>query len=223
MIALPATIRLFPLGEVVLFPGTRLPLHVFELRYRRMLADALADDCVIGMVLVRGAAGPISPAPPDDLDHPEVYAVGCAGRIVEHHQLDDGGSTIVLEGSARFRIKREVDNELPYRIAEAQALYEAPVLADLMRSWRDQLRGLMTEYVALFSNDLGVVEKIFAKLDVEGLVNYLCATVSFEAVEKQSLLECPTLEQRFGRLCDMIAFKIAEAKLGLLPRRGVDS
>jgi len=204
----------------VLFPSTQLPLHIFELRYRRMLADALDGDGLLGMVLVRGAQGAIDPASPDDPDHPEVYAIGCAGRIIEHRFVGDGRSTVVLEGTVRFRIKREVDSDYPYRVAEVQALYDAPVPADLMRSWRDQLRLLMIEYVALFSRDISVVENIFAKLDVEGLVNYLCTTVSFEPVERQSLLECATPERRFMRLCEMISFRIAEAKLGLPPHRG---
>ena len=223
MIALPPTLKIFPLGEVVLFPDTLLPLHVFEPRYRKMLADAMASDRTIGMVLVRGVDGPIRPAPPENPDHPEVYPVGCAGRIVEHESLEGGRSLIVLRGSVRFRIRRELESGEPYRIVEAQALYEAPVPAESMRPWRDSLRDLVAEYVSALGGDREPVERVFAKLDLEGLVNYLCASLPLTVVEKQSLLECATAEQRFHRLCEVLRYRVAEAKLGLDATRDTDS
>lgn len=223
MISLPPTLKIFPLGEVVLFPDTLLPLHVFEPRYRKMLADALESDRTIGMVLVRNVDGPIVPAPPDRPDRPEVYAVGCAGRIVEHEALEDGRSLIVLRGTVKFRIRREIASTTPYRVVDAQALYEAPVPAEHMRVWRDDLGALVAEYVVALGGERGVADNIFAKLDLEGLVNYLSASLPLNAVEKQSLLESPTSEQRFHRLCDVLRYRVAEAKLGLDAMRGTNS
>jgi Lon protease-like protein len=223
MLALPPTLRIFPLGEVVFFPDTLLPLHVFEPRYRRLVADALEGDRTIGMVLVRGADGPVAPAPPDRPDRPAVYDIGCAGRIVEHEPLEDGRSMIVLRGTVRFRIRRELEVADPYRIVEAQALYEAPIPAEHMRAWRDELRGWVGDYVAALSGERASVDKVFAKLDLEGLVNYLSASLPLSVLEKQSLLECATAEQRFRRLCDVLRYRAAEARLGLDAARETDS
>lgn len=223
MISLPPTLRIFPLGEVVFFPDTLLPLHVFEPRYRKLVADAISGDRTIGMVLIRGADGPVEPAPPDRPDRPAVYDVGCAGRIVEHEPLPDGRSTIVLRGTVRFRIRRELDVADPYRVVEAQALYEAPIPAEHMRVWRDELRSLLGDYAEALSGERAMVDEVFEKLDLEGLVNYLSASLPLSVLEKQSLLECATPEQRFRRLCTVLRYRIAEARLGLDAAREADS
>lgn len=223
MISLPPTLRIFPLGEVVFFPDTLLPLHVFEPRYRRLVSDALADDRTIGMVLIRGADGPVEPAPADRPDRPPVYDIGCAGRIVEHEPLTDGRSMIVLRGTVRFRIRRELAVSDPYRVVEAQALYEAPIPAEHMRAWRDELRELVGDYAAALSGERGSIERVFGKLDLEGLVNYLSAALPLAVLDKQSLLECATAEQRFQRLCALLRYRVAEARLGLDSTRETDS
>lgn len=214
MIPLPSTLRIFPLGEVVHFPETLLPLHIFEPRYRKMIADALESDRLIGMVLIRDGAA-AEPKP--------VFPVGCAGSIVEHEALPDGRSLVVLRGRTKFRITREIETTEPYRVVEPQALYEAPVPADTMRSWRDALRERIETYVGILSGDTRVAEQVFRKLDPDGLVNYLCASLPLEQIERQSLLECPTTEARYSALCDMLDFKIAEARLGMDGSRDVDS
>jgi hypothetical protein len=214
VIPLPPTLRIFPLAEVVLFPEVMLPLHVFEPRYRKMLSDSLADDRLIGMVLARSAEA----QEPDD-----VYAIGCAGRIVRHEPLEDGRSLIVLRGTVRFRIRRELPVDLPYRVVEAQALYEAPVPAEHMRPWRSELRRRVEAYVRVLAGEVDHLDKIFEKQDLEHVVNYLCAALPLDVIERQSLLECSTAEQRFRRLCDLVEFKTAEVRLGMDATRQADS
>ena len=81
---LPPTIPLFPLPNVVLFPGVFLPLHIFEERYRALTRDALAGDRIIGMALLRpGFEGDYAGRPP-------IYPVGCAGVISHSDRLPDG-------------------------------------------------------------------------------------------------------------------------------------
>jgi Lon protease-like protein len=210
---LPQTLRIFPLLEVVLFPETLLPLHIFEPRYRQMLSDALEGDRLIGMVLMRAREAPV----------PEVYPVGCAGRIVRHEPLTDGRSFIVLRGTVRFRIRRELSVDHPYRVVDAQALYEPPVPAEHMRAWRAELEHRVAEYVRAVSGKVDPLDKLFKKQGLERIVNYLSASLPFEVVEKQSLLECSTVEQRFRRLCDLVQFKTAEARLGMDASREADS
>src|SRR5258706_13100466 len=92
---------LFPLPNVVLFPNVFLPLHVFEPRYRAMVADALASDRMIGMVLLRpGWEAAYEERPP-------VFSIGCSGVITHVERLPDSRFNIVLRGLERFRILEE--------------------------------------------------------------------------------------------------------------------
>src|SRR6187397_393931 len=98
---LPSSIPLFPLPNAVLFPNVFLPLHIFEPRYRQMVADALAGDRIIGMVLLR---------PGYEADYegrPPIFAVGCAGVITHSQPLADGRYDIVLRGMEKFRVVSE--------------------------------------------------------------------------------------------------------------------
>jgi len=110
-------VPLFPLPDIVLFPAMRLPLHVFEPRYRRMVADALAGDRVI-------AVPRLKPGFADDYySSPAIFDVCGVGRITRHRVLADGRYDIVVEGVARARLEEE-PSEKPYRIAYARRLDE---------------------------------------------------------------------------------------------------
>jgi len=98
---LPATIPIFPLPNVVLFPNVFLPLHIFEPRYRAMVKDALASDRIIGMVLLRPGFEP------NYAGRPPVYPIGCAGLITHSEPLPDGRFNIVLRGLEKFRVTAE--------------------------------------------------------------------------------------------------------------------
>src|ERR1700750_3017794 len=102
-------IPLFPLPDVVLLPGTLLPLHVFEPRYRSMVSDALAGERTIGMTMLAPGADAGEAAPP-------VHRVATAGEIVESEALPDGRFNILLEGRFRFRVIDEAPPR-PYRVA----------------------------------------------------------------------------------------------------------
>ena len=108
---LPSTIPIFPLPNVVLFPNVFLPLHIFEPRYREMVADALDGDRMIGMVLLR-------PGWESDYEgRPPVFPIGCAGLITHHERLPDGRYNIILRGLQKFRIQGE-ENGNSYRVAQ---------------------------------------------------------------------------------------------------------
>src|SRR3982751_6544809 len=129
---------LFPLPNVVLFPNVFLPLHVFEPRYREMVADALASDRMIGMVLLR---------PGWDRDYegrPPIFPIGCSGVMTHVERLNDGRYNIVLRGLERFRIVEE-DHERIYRRASVESLHERMLGAserDDVRRCRGKLESL---------------------------------------------------------------------------------
>jgi uncharacterized protein len=130
---LPAAIPIFPLPDLALFPNSTQPFHIFEPRYREMVADALAGDSIIGLVMLQ-------PGHEDDYEgRPPIYAMGAAGVIVASEQLPDGRYNIVLQGVAKFRVLGE-DQSRAYRLADIEELPEAEVEdRELLGSRRRQL------------------------------------------------------------------------------------
>ncbi len=103
----PRVVPIFPLADVLLIPGAFLPLHIFEPRYRALVADCLAGEKMLAMAL------PLPGHP--DAAAPPVHPVCGLGRIVRHEAYPDGRSDIVLAGLTRMRIERELTTDLPYR------------------------------------------------------------------------------------------------------------
>ena len=113
-------VRLFPLPNLVLFPGIVQSLHIFEPRYRKMMEDALAGDQTIAMTMIRSSDSNTG-------KQPQIHSVICIGKIVAHTQLEDGRFNLLLQGVARARIVRELAVEQPYRMAEVEILDEEPI------------------------------------------------------------------------------------------------
>lgn len=152
--------RLFPLGNVVLFPRVMLPLHIFEPRYRQMTADALGTDGLITMVLLKG--GPEAEA----AESPALHSIACLGKIVADQRLEDGRYNILLRGLSRVRILSEQDTGKLYRNARVELLDDTcsppfeqahasrQALAPLVAKWLAAL-GLASEQLAnLFQDDV---------------------------------------------------------------------
>lgn len=190
---------LFPLPNVVLFPGAYLPLHIFEYRYRAMVRDVLAGGRMIGMVVLRdGWQSAPPPAPP-------IYATGCAGEIVQHQELPDGRFNIVLRGRRRFRI-REEQLTRPYREAGVEWLDEAidASRATALRSLRRRLDALLLPAIARGD------ARVPASLSDEDLVNAVCQALDIDIVEKQALLEAADVVRRAERLVDRLELLVLD-------------
>jgi Lon protease-like protein len=201
---LPPTLPIFPLPNVVLFPNVFLPLHIFEPRYREMVADALAGDRIIGMVLLRpgwetGYEG-----------RPAVYSIGCAGLITFSEQHEDGRYNIVLRGMQKFRITGE-DQSRSYRLATVEAVAEDVTAEDraIVRSERRRLEALLVPQ----PEGRGVDSKVPPSMSDEDLVNALAQYLDLEPVEKQALLERDGLVARCRSLIDLLEMKV------IVPRR----
>lgn len=112
----PYPIRLFPLPNLVLFPGVLQPLYIFEPRYRELLQQAKEDDGRIAMALLKpGWQGEYEEAPP-------LHDIVCVGEIVACQTHDDGTSNILLRGAKRAKILNEIPIDASYRLAEVQDL-----------------------------------------------------------------------------------------------------
>jgi Lon protease-like protein len=207
---LPPIIPLFPLPNVVLFPGVFLPLHVFEERYRALTRDALAGDRIIGMTLLRpGFEG-------DYEGRPAIYPVGCAGVVSHSDRLPDGRYNIVLHGLSKFRIVEEMaDGE--YRRARIEPLTEvtdAPA--------RRRIKDLRTRIEELLLSALKATEvQIPGSLSDEDLVHALCQYLQFEPAERQALLECDGTVARAGALTEFLEMQALLAQHPTGRRPGV--
>ena len=174
---LPPTIPLFPLQDVMLFPNISRPLHIFEPRYREMVADALNGDRIIGMVLVE-------PGHDDHFDGaPPIYAVGCAGVIADVQMFPDGRYNIALKGLTKFRVLRE-NLDLAYRVAEVEALPE--IIDDDERAG---LRAQRATLSAAFARRVPDAEPPPPELTDEDLVNGLAQFLVMDPTDRQQLLE----------------------------------
>jgi len=179
---LPFSLPIFPLPSVVLFPNVFLPLHIFEPRYRQMIADALAGDRIIGMVMLR-------PGYQDDYEAtPPIYTTGCSGLITHVETLDDGRYNLILRGLEKFTIHTE---EVPaagrlYRSAVITPIDESvrPGDRDELRQARKQLQDLLTP---LFNGELD--GRLPEAMPDEDLVNALAQYLEFDPMEKLALLE----------------------------------
>jgi hypothetical protein len=200
---LPPTIPVFPLPNVVLFPQVFLPLHIFEPRYRDMVADALEGDRLIGMVLLR-------PGWETDYEgRPPVYPIGCAGLITNHERLPDGRYNIVLRGIEKFRIVEET-REQTYRVARIEGLHEPLVEAD-----REEIRAARRRLEALLvpqPQGRGTEAKVPPAMGDEDLVNALAQYMELEPLEKQALLERDGLLARCRSLIELLEMKMIVAR-----------
>src|SRR5437867_7484674 len=195
---------LFPLPNVVLFPNVFLPLHVFESRYREMVADAVASDRMIGMVLLR-------PGWEHDYEgRPPVYSIGCSGVITHVERLADGRYNIVLRGLERFRILAE-DHARTYRRATVDALIEDAVSNEDRADVRRQ-RAKLETLLAPATHKAGHEIKIPSAMSDEDLVNALAQYLDLEPLEKQALLERQGLRARAESLVELLEMKMIIAR-----------
>ena len=201
---MPDLLPLFPLPNVVLFPNVFLPLHIFEPRYREMVADAITGDRMIGMVLLR-------PGWEQDYEgRPPVYPIGCSGLITHVEQLADGRYNIVLRGFERFRVVAE-DHSLPYRRASLERLSEQPMDGNDRAAVRRQ-RTKLEMMLASARESKGTEPKVPAAMGDEDLVNALAQYLDLEPLEKQALLEHHSLRTRAESLVELLEIKVIMAR-----------
>ena len=196
---LPSEIPIFPLPNVVLFPSALLPLHIFEPRYRAMVADALDSERLIGLVMLR-------PGWESNYDgSPDVYPIGCAGFITHADRLPDGRFNIMLRGLQKFRILDERparEGVERYRIAHIESIREAKSgVSAASKAARERLERLLAR--KLHKSDHDFIPKDVPDADlVHAIAQHL------EPLEKQALLECSSLLERCEALVELLEMRM---------------
>ncbi len=200
---------IFPLPNMVFFPNTRVPLHVFEQRYRQMIADALDTDQRVGIVLLRpGWEADYFGAPP-------IHLCGTVGTIEQAVPLEDGRFNILLHGDVRFRVVDEVSN-LPYRTARVIAQPESHRTIDQAYAQREWLADLSRQYLHYLPDQAAVPEIDTVALDA--LTNALIMSLNLEIEEKQRLLEIDDMISRAESVGNELSSRIESLRF-LAPYR----
>jgi Lon protease-like protein len=201
---LPEILPVFPLTGVMLLPGTVLPLHIFEPRYRNMVEDALNGDKIFGMIQPFMPQDDNRGPQPGAADSaPDLYKVGCAGYIEKSEKLPDGRFFVQLKGINRFRFSEELSLQRGYR--RVKAIYREFPDANLEQGWQCR-RAAVLEALAVYGNAHGMQVRPdhadrFADLE---LVNLLGVSLPFHPAEKQALIEAATMKDREAMLIDLL-------------------
>jgi Lon protease-like protein len=205
MADLPNIIPIFPLPNFVLFPGVVAPLHIFEPRYREMIADVNTTHRLIGMTMLKGDWER------DYYVNPDLYEIGCAGRIGALKQLPDGRYNLLLEGLSEFRVVREMRDH-SYRTAEVEWRPVAPERLAPEPVEMESLRDLLVRFLGKSAEELwrSLVEE--RGLRGAALINFICFHLDVNPIEKQTLLEAGA--SRVTCLNDVLTFRLEERKLG---------
>jgi Lon protease-like protein len=202
---LPAVIPVFPLPGALLLPRGQMPLNIFEPRYMEMVDDALASrHRLIGMIQPDSAH-------PGPEDKPNLFTVGCVGRITQIAESGDGRYLMQLTGVSRFRVEEELEVATAYR--QCRVTY-APFADDFIarkgEDAVDRKNLLRTLADFLTANDLKADWEGIENAPNEALVNALAMMSPYGSAEKQALLEAPDLKTRAEILIAVTEIELAK-------------
>ena len=194
---LPNKIAVFPLSNFIIFPKTTVPLNIFEPRYIQMIDDAMKGNRIIGI---------IQPKKTGDLKIPNLYNVGCAGKITSFNETEDGRYLIVLSGICRFKIISEEKNDKLYRICNISF---AEYLDDLNKKNEEiktsDLKFIFDELKSFFKKQGYLINlEEMKKNNIDQTINALSMASPFSLEEKQILLETKNLKIRKEKLEEIL-------------------
>ena len=191
---------LFPL-PLVLFPGVPAPLHIFEPRYRRMLADVRASNNLFGL----------SYFDPSEGEQPPVGHVGCAVEVVEVQPAPDGRSNIMTVGLVRYRAESYVERGDPYLVGRVEFFEDEDEDTHLLSKRAREVSDLFTRITRAMReiNDDRTPPPELPESEPERLSFLVAAVVEMEAEDKQELLELRSTAERLRRIYGMLAQAVA--------------
>ena len=193
---LPNIIPIFPLSNFIIFPQTAVPLNIFEPRYIEMINDSMNSDKFIGMIQPKNFHS----------DDPELYKVGCLGKITHFKKTAENRFLIEIKGIIRFQIKNEINTKKKYRAYEVN-------YNDYLEDLDNQKENLKFSDLELIFKDLkSLFEKKGFIINWKGLqkqslnetINALAMASPFTLEEKQVLLEAKSLDNRKNRISEIL-------------------
>ena len=195
-VKLPSKIPVFPLSNFIIFPETTVPLNIFEPRYIQMIDDVMKKERIIGMVQPKE----------ENNKKPELYNIGCAGKITSFHETEDGRYLIIINGVCRFKILNEFSTNKLYR--ECEVIYN-----DFYNDTQNQKEEIkFTDLELIFKNLKTLFNKQGYKINwkeiekqsLDQTINTLSMASPFSLEEKQILLETVDLKERKKKLEEIL-------------------
>ena len=185
---LPKIISVFPLSNFIIFPNTSVPLNIFEPRYIEMIDNSMKTDRIIGMIQPKKQKDGI----------PQLYNVGCAGKITSFNETEDGRYLIVINGISRFKILKEINNNKPYR--ECEISFDE-YIEDTKENYNEikftDLELIFKNLKTLFKKKgYSINWKELEKQSLDQTLNALVMASPFSLEEKQALLETISINKR---------------------------
>ena len=186
---LPKTIPIFPLSNFIMFPGTTVPLNIFEPRYLQMVNDSMKKHRIIGM---------IQPKKTGKLEKPDLYNIGCIGKITSFNETEDGRILIILNGICRFKIESEIQTDKLYRECDVQYNNFSDDVSNSIGNLNfSDLNKIMENMQKFFKKQGYIVNlKELNKKDLTQTLNDLSMASPFSLEEKQILLESKDINIR---------------------------
>ena len=194
---LPNTISVFPLSNFILFPKTTVPLNIFEPRYIDMINDSMKSNKLIGMIQPKSSNNQVKP---------DLYNVGCLGKITSFRETEDGRFIIELKGLIRFKKKKEIITENKYRILEIN-------FEDFYQDLKNEKKELKFSDLELIFKDLKslfekrgfiINWKALENQSLDETINALAMASPFSLEEKQVLLEAENLNVRKNKISQIL-------------------
>ena len=197
---LPNKIAVFPLSNAIFFPRTILPLNIFEDRYIQLVSDCMKEEKLFGM---------IQPKVKSDKE-PEVYTVGCLGKIIDFNETTDRRFIISLSGIVRFKIKKELNNNKLYRefnVDYSDFIDDLEIKKNKLKNFTENQ---LFKKIKLFFHKLNYSIEFneLLKLNFDQLINTVCMISPFSVQEKQKLIEIVNTEEKIKILEDIIDFNL---------------
>ena len=189
IIKLPPTIPIFPLSNFIIFPNTTVPLNIFEPRYIQMIDDSMKSHRMIGM---------IQPKRSGELKKPDLYEVGCIGKITSFNETDDGRYLVIINGISRFNINKEIETNKLYRTCEVNyEKYNRDLDDNVEKFALKDLDKIFKDLKNLFEKKGFLVDwSNLKKENFSNTLNTLSMASPFSLEEKQVLLETKDLNTR---------------------------
>ena len=179
---LPKKISVFPLSNFIMFPGTTVPLNIFEPRYLQMVNDSMKNNRMIGM---------IQPKKSGMLKKPDLYEVGCMGKITSFNETEDGRILIILNGVCRFKVTSEIKTDKLYRECNVEYTDFSDDMSQKSNEVNFNDLSIIMENMKKFFKKQGYIVNLkdLEKKDLNQTLNDLSMASPFSLEEKQILLE----------------------------------
>ena len=184
---------IFPLNGAVLFPGTSLPLNIFEQRYLDMINYSLARERLIGMIQTD--------------ENGELYNIGCVGKIHSFNETNDGRYLISLQGINCFKIVNELEPSFAFRLVKVENIENYDDKNNFIENHKGNLLKKYNEYIKIKNINLNLQE--IDEIEMAQLIKFIAMVSPFNNIDKQALLEAKSSIEFYNKLKSIIELEIA--------------